>query len=280
MVTTVSRTRLLKYNGRVKVILVNVVRAAQSLLLWVPRFRAPWSSSRVGTRALVINSFAEVRNPPIRYLEIGLNRGKTFDAVLADSKVGVDPRTGFFRKNLGGKEEVYKLTSDKFFSHLPAQKFDLIFVDGLHEYLQCYRDVLNSLNYLEVGGVILVDDVRPESPTSAKKSQKEAMRDYAKMGRVNGPWHGDVYKLVEILKHLHPELNYRTLSRSGHSILALWPTREGRRSYNLDIQEKIASSLEILDVSAAREGDFQGILKRIPFQASSVRETLALLASQ
>ena len=45
-------------------------------------------------------------------------------------------------------------------SHL---KFDVIFIDGLHEYEQCQRDCLNSMKFLNDGGIILFHDFLPRS---------------------------------------------------------------------------------------------------------------------
>ena len=56
---------------------------------------------------------------------------------LKVNKIGVDPeRGGNVRK-----------TSDNFFKN-NKKEFDVIFIDGLHIYEQCRKDVINSLKVL------------------------------------------------------------------------------------------------------------------------------------
>ena len=56
------------------------------------------------------------------------------------------------------------MTSDTFFSQIEkALKFDVIFIDGLHTYYQCQKDVVNSLNHLNNNGVIFIHDLLPKN---------------------------------------------------------------------------------------------------------------------
>jgi hypothetical protein len=59
------------------------------------------------------------------YLEIGCQGNNLFDSVPATNKVGVDPVAG----------GTVRKTSDDFFRE-NQQKFDVIFIDGLHTYEQ------------------------------------------------------------------------------------------------------------------------------------------------
>ena len=43
-----------------------------------------------------------------------------------------------------------------------TKKFDVIFIDGLHEYYQIRKDVINSLKYLDKNGYIVIHDLFPE----------------------------------------------------------------------------------------------------------------------
>jgi hypothetical protein len=90
------------------------------------------------------------------YLEIGVDDNQVFNTIplKADKKFGVDPIRG-------GN---YRMTSDEFFEKNNHLKFNVIFIDGLHEYEQCQRDCLNAIKSLQIGGIILFHDLLPRSP--------------------------------------------------------------------------------------------------------------------
>eukprot|EP01034_Spumella_vulgaris_P033322 gene33322-41120_t len=74
-----------------------------------------------------------------KYLEIGTESDYLFSPASTwfAHAVGVDP-------NKGG---TLRMTSDAFFDQ-NNEYFDLIFIDGLHEAHQVYRDIQNSLKWL------------------------------------------------------------------------------------------------------------------------------------
>ena len=89
------------------------------------------------------------------YLEIGVqNPDANFNRIPICDKVGVDPNPI--------SRATYCMTSDIFFAN-NQQKFDLIFVDGLHEYQQVMRDIENSMKFLNDGGTIVVHDNNPHT---------------------------------------------------------------------------------------------------------------------
>jgi hypothetical protein len=53
-------------------------------------------------------------------------------------------------------------TSDEFFRG-NRRRFDLIFVDGLHEADQVYRDIVNALGSLNPGGTVVCHDMNPQT---------------------------------------------------------------------------------------------------------------------
>lgn len=88
------------------------------------------------------------------FLEIGHDQGEAFNQIIVDYKVSVDPCVS--------TNPTYALTSDDFFEkHLT--KYDIIFIDGLHEHSQVDRDINNSLRHLNDGGVIILHDCHPTS---------------------------------------------------------------------------------------------------------------------
>ena len=124
------------------------------------------------TRSQILNSLIK-KFGYNTFLEIGVNNGINFESINAEYKVGVDPDPK--------SPATLKITSDKFFE-TNNQKFDLIFVDGLHHAGQVYKDILNSLDFLEDGGAILVHDCNPLTEASQI------------VPRMQTYWHGDVWK--------------------------------------------------------------------------------------
>ena len=109
------------------------------------------------------------------YLEVGCFRNEVFNYISCNTKIGVDPIQG---GNV-------RLTSDNFFKN-NLRKFDCIFIDGLHTYDQCKKDVSNSLKFLNENGIIFIHDCLPKSFLEQTKV------------RISGPlnWHGDVWKCI------------------------------------------------------------------------------------
>jgi hypothetical protein len=111
------------------------------------------------------------------YLEIGCDQNQLFSKVIIDNKIGVDPVSG---GNI-------RKTSDDFFKE-NNDKFDIVFIDGLHTYEQVKKDILNSVNCLNVNGIILVHDCMPDS------LGKQAVPRYKMQ------WNGDVWKAIVDLR--------------------------------------------------------------------------------
>ena len=142
-----------------------------------------------------------------RYLEIGVKDGECFDAVVATTKVAVDPRPAFrppiaarLRTALRARSGTlyFRTTSDAFFGG-PARRlapFDVVFVDGLHTYEQAYRDVVNACEVLREDGVVVVHDCNPASAAAAAPTLEEAARTDGFIGE----WNGEVYRAIVRLR--------------------------------------------------------------------------------
>ena len=100
------------------------------------------------------------------YLEIGISVGKTWRNVECEKKVGVEPNP------IVDDERIFIGTSDSYFAlHYTGtrdedapdneERFDLIFIDGLHLADQVIRDIEHSLDRLNPGGTIVVHDCNP-----------------------------------------------------------------------------------------------------------------------
>ena len=134
------------------------------------RLDADWKATNYN-RVSTVNILCSDHVDP-SYLEIGCFNNDLFDAVTAKKKIGVDPVSG----------GTIRATSDDFFK-TNQEKFDVVFVDGLHEYEQVRRDVINSLNCLNPGGWIAIHDMIPGN----------WLEEHTPV--INGAWTGDVWKL-------------------------------------------------------------------------------------
>ena len=120
----------------------------------------------------IINGIITERNFG-SFIEIGTRFGETFRQVHVPVKVSVDPdpRT----------DATFITTSDEYFRE-HGDKFDIVFIDGLHECRQAYRDVRNALEHLNSGGVIVMHDCHP--------TDEDMQEPY----RGQYFWTGDVWK--------------------------------------------------------------------------------------
>lgn len=107
------------------------------------------------------------------YLEIGCDLDENFSKIDLKNKIGVDPKSG----------GTHRMTSDTFFLN-NKEKFDLIYIDGLHTYEQAIKDIKNSLKFLNKNGLIILHDCLP------KKIWNQIVP------RMYGHWNGDVWKAV------------------------------------------------------------------------------------
>jgi len=183
-----------------------------------------WSTRRINA---VLAAFPAMQ----RYLEIGLEAGRTLENVLAPHRVGVDPNPLFDIENVPHGVHIHAVTSDDYFAGVPRRElFDFVFVDGLHTYQQTYTDVINALRHCP-NGVLLIDDVVPSDWISAIPNQVESLAVRRRHGIDNIDWHGDVFKVILILADHHPELDWVTITDRGNPQTFVWrrATRRGRR---------------------------------------------------
>jgi len=93
------------------------------------------------------------------YLEIGVSNGKNLEGIHVPNRVGVDP----VKLTEVPGVDIFTMTSDDYFESTDSPNFDLIFVDGLHQAEQVWRDIGNSLERLNEGGAIVLHDCLPWS---------------------------------------------------------------------------------------------------------------------
>jgi len=137
----------------------------------------------------IINKFIKDRGYT-SYLEIGVDQGQTWNKVSCADKVGVDPSPNT-KKRL---PEIQQMTSDQFF-RVNQKTFDIVFIDGLHHASQVYRDIINSLEVINEGGVIVCHDMLP---------YKEEIQ---RVPRETREWTGDCWKAWAFLRASNPDIS-------------------------------------------------------------------------
>ena len=136
-------------------------------------FEWNWDKKNFNRIAVVNFLIAKTGGLTSKYLEIGCQSNTLFNSVASIKKSGVDPVSG----------GTHQMTSDDFFLS-NKEKFNVIFIDGLHHYEQVRKDAINSLNSLEDGGWIAFHDFLP------------ANWEEQHIPRLNSDWTGDCWKLA------------------------------------------------------------------------------------
>ena len=123
------------------------------------------------------------------YLEIGCQKDIAFNKIEISNKIGVDPERG----------GTHRMTSDEFFSS-NKNTFDIIFIDGLHHSEQVYKDILNALEVLNKGGVIICHDMNPTS------------KEMQMVPRISKEWTGDGWKAWIRLRRERDDLDMKVIN--------------------------------------------------------------------
>jgi hypothetical protein len=127
----------------------------------------------------------------VNYLEIGVFKGENIRNVNAPYKNGVDPGVEGYTV----PEVDYPITSDEFFNLIKEEsdlKYDIIFIDGLHEYSQVKKDIENSFRHLQPYGFIVLHDCNPVSYDAQIPNRKTIA------------WNGDVWRAFVEFKQNNP----------------------------------------------------------------------------
>lgn len=164
------------------------------------------------------------------YLEIGTQADECLKKVKCKYKVGVDPEPVEHDFKLSNK--FFLRTSDDFFCK-NKDTFDIIFIDGLHESTQVYKDVLNALEVLKKNGSIIIHDCNPIK----KEHQTKAVKENDKwIIPHRATWNGDVWRAWLKLRATRKDLmmyvvdtdqgcgviqrgKQKTLSKVGHNVV-------------------------------------------------------------
>lgn len=155
-----------------------------------------------------------------KYLEIGIdNPDICFNRIKCENKVAVDPyndemgthkwndkNVQEFIEKIDG--EFYQLSSDEFFAK-KKNKFELIFIDGLHLEEQVDKDIQNALKHLSKGGMVVLHDTMPRKEIVATPTPDPGQ-----------PWMGTVYRSFWKLRMFRDDLDLCTVDRgTGFSFI-------------------------------------------------------------
>jgi hypothetical protein len=150
------------------------------------------------------------------YLEIGVHDFFCFNKIICEQKTSVDPSINEFKYN-------FNIISDKFFE-INNNKFDLIFIDGLHLAEQVEKDVENSLKVLNENGRIVLHDSNPSEELHAMEHH------YV------DAWNGTVWKTIQQIRSSREDLIVKTYPHD-HGVTVI---RKGYSS-KIDILNKYFS---------------------------------------
>ncbi|MCL6261442.1 class I SAM-dependent methyltransferase [Aquiflexum sp. TKW24L] len=194
------------------------------------------------------------------YLEIGCQTGKSFLPIRAKNKTAVDP---VFKIPIGRKlknlikwpsnkhNRYFTEESDAFFAnHKDYLKqlghLDVVLVDGLHNFRTSLNDVLNSLEYLNPKGLILMHDCYPPNAAAAFPAEFFPTDEEIKnLKGWTGEWCGDVWKSVAYLIQKYPDLLETGVINTDYGLGFVMP-KSGFKERNFKIDEKLFAEIDKL----------------------------------
>ena len=203
---------------------------------------------------------------PRTYVEIGVDQGRSFEIVGADTlTLGIDPNPRI-RRPLTPRQKVYAQTSDDFFaSHdvraeLGGQAVELAFIDGMHQMEFALRDFINLERCCTPRSIILIHDVYPIDAKSAARERQSSF------------WSGDIWRLILILKKHRPDLLLHTIG-TGPTGLALVQKLDPSSTHLGSHYQQVVEEVMALDLSAL-DGRKKQMLNFLPNDWAAIRAQL------
>jgi len=147
------------------------------------------------------------------YLEIGVESGDCIRNIrdVVKKCVAVDVADMMVDKD---KIEFHHMTSDDFFKN-NKEMFDIIFIDGDHNFEQARLDFENSLIFLNKHGIILLHDTDPML-----------------FGLTHVKYCSDTHRIVDYILDYHPDLNIITLPINEMGLSVVMRKQDRRRDKN------------------------------------------------
>jgi hypothetical protein len=195
--------------------------------------------------SMVINEIQQKQNLGQNYLEVGVEYGFCFEAVRARHKTAVDPCFRFQKWPRYKDIALHEVSSDVFFQGLSlSEKFDLVFLDGLHTAQQTWKDFENVANHLSTNSVVIIDDTVPNDEYSSELSPEMTYRKRALAGVKNDyRWHGDVYKVILKIVEEFPSINIVTVVDVPNPFTVCWNVPQKLYSPSAEMSDKTYSQV-------------------------------------
>tara|TARA_Y100001970_G_C13944142_1_gene704711 strand:- start:140 stop:817 length:678 start_codon:yes stop_codon:yes gene_type:complete len=163
--------------------------------------RLNYNWSKYPSRFEIIQKIIDLKKYD-KYLEIGCDQDSNFSRIKVKNKTGVDPVSG----------GSLRMTSDAFFEK-NNEKYNCIFLDGLHTYEQTRKDIFNSIKILDSNGIIILHDCLPSKIWNQI------------VPRIYGHWNGDVWKAIVETRTLNDVDTYTCIADHGLGMILKRPNR-------------------------------------------------------
>lgn len=183
---------------------------------------------------------------PRTYFEIGVREGYSLRLSRVPT-VAVDPFYDI-KAEIRCDVHLVRTTSDEFFArehpfaHLDKPFVDLAFIDGMHLSEFALRDFMNTERYCHAGSVIVFDDMLPRNVVEAGRGRVGSA--------ATGAWAGDVYKVIESLRTIRPDLVVLELDTfPTGTLMVLLPDPENRAlddAYDGLVREYVTPDPQVL----------------------------------
>lgn len=185
------------------------------------------------------------------YMEVGCRSGKSF-ADVRSKTIAVDPVFSIRHNVVGVKPELYlfQKPSDDFFGSKFLEKNEIeisvAFLDGMHLFEYLLRDFIGTERNASKNGVILLHDCCPWNNTMTTRDLDNIP---------DGPWTGDVWKLIPILNKYRPDLKIDVLDCKPTGLVAI-SNLDPDNTVLSDAYDEIEAEFLDLDLGLSKAREF------------------------